>query len=508
MGRDPREASLKRGAARIAPAGALASVALALVLIPASGAWAQAVKPPPTGANPPATVAAGQARTDPVPGTQARANDTPEVLAARQRLAKVGAGPEGDTANAAINARYQLGVTLENDGRFAEAEAEYQILVTLLTPRLAPNDRNMIALGQRMANVQVGQEHFEAALATARPAYDQALAELGTDHEVTQDLRLALAASLARLGRYGEREPFARAAFDRMRAQGDEQGAADIAATLALIYERLERPNEARAVLRLVEGDDPLRRLINTAERAEDPALEAEAWRRVLEVLPADSADRFDTELKLAFALAMSATDANPAPAREAATLTRDLIQRAGQAGRTDIVDQAEQVLSTALIHLTAEEGDAEQTSLAVAQRGLTEALARGDADSRAVVMARLYLAMTAASQRRFDLASPELDRLEAWIAAHPGGLDAQSQGYVAITRAFVQGEQDDLAGAYGALSQASRATQAAALGRTDGSGREQLNHWSDLFRTQVRWAWRYAGELAEAPAGSAAIRP
>lgn len=445
-----------------------------------------------------------QARSAPDVGNPAQGSDTPEVLAARQRLAKVAGGPEGDAANAAINARFALGTALEDAGRFAEAEAEYQILVALLVPRFEPSDRNMIALFQRLTNAQMGQEHFEAALATARPAYDQALAVLGTDHEVTQDLRLAVAASLARLGRYGESEPFARAAFDQMRAQGDEQGAADIAASLALIYERLERPEEARAVLRLVEGDDPLRRLINDAERAETPAQEALAWRRVLEALPPDSPDRYETELKLAFALSMAASDDNLAPAREAAALARDLGQRARRDGRADVVTQADQILGNAMVHLDQEDSGAEATTLAIAQRGLAEALAAGEPEARAVITARLYLAMVASSQRRLDLASSELDQVEAWVAAHPGELDMQSVGFVALTRAFVQGERNDLAGAYHALSQATEATETVALGRRDGGGRDHLTQWAKMFRTQVRWAWRYADELATATSGGA----
>jgi tetratricopeptide (TPR) repeat protein len=434
----------------------------------------------------------------------AAAQDDTDTAAARRAFAKARLGPGGEDGAAGLNARWALARALEDDSRFAEAEREYRALETRLAPQSTPDDRNLMTVRQRIANVQVGQEHFEAALETARPVYAQALSTYGPDHAVTQDLRLALAASLARLERYAESEPYARAGFDYMRAHGDDQGAADIAATLALIYRKLERPDEARAVLLLVEGEDPVRRLFNAAERAADPAQEALAWRRVLEMLPPDSAQRTDVELKLAFALSMAGSDADPGPSREAAEMARGLIVRGRAANLPDVVSQAEQILANALTHLTAEDGTASSTTLAVAQSRLAEALATGDPDRKAVIDARVYLAMAATAMERFDLASPELDRIDAWIAAHPGGVNAQTVAYAAMTRAVILGRQEDLAGAYHALDRTSRATRAVALARTDGSGRSHLRHWSELFRTQVRWAWRYADRLEGAGQGAA----
>lgn len=433
----------------------------------------------------------------PVSLTQAASQpDTPAILEARQRLAEASVGERGDTSNRAINARYGLGMALETAGRFAEAEVEYQRVLTLLSPRLAPTDPNWVNLARRLANVQMGQEKFEAVLATARPIYEQSLALNGPEDEVTRELRMALAAALARLGRYAESEPFVRASFDDLRARGDDQGAADIAATLAMIYRQLDRPEDARAVLRLVEGDDPVRRLINDAERAETPTQQAAAWRRVVEALPPDSPERYDPELQLAFALAMSASGANTGPAREAATLARDLIDRGRRNGRDEVVRQAEQILGTAMVHLDQEDGMAGATTVRMAQSALDQALIAHAPDSRTVVTARLYLAMAAASDRQFDRASRELDQVEAWMMAHPAGLDMESQAHAAIARAFIQGERDDLAGAYSAIHQATAATEAVAMAQADGSRRAHLDSWSKLFRIQVRWAWGYAEHM------------
>lgn len=439
-------------------------------------------------------VAAQTTPTPDVPASPERVvADSAAVAAARRAFAKARLGPGGPDGAAGINARWALARALEDEQRWGEAEAEYRVLEALFAAQVAPEDRNLIAIRQRIAAVQVGREDFAGALETALPTYANALTVYGADHEVTQDLRMAVAASLARLGRYAESEPYARAGFDHMRAHGDAQGAADIAATLALIYRRLERPDEARAVLLLVEGDDPLRRLINEAERAEEPVGEAAAWRRVVEALPADSADRTDYELKLAFALSMTR---DPAATGEAATLARALAARGRAGGDVELVAQAEQILADALTAEVGENVAASDTALGVARRQVEQALAGGDPEATAVVKARVYLAMTAAAQKRFDIAVAELDLIDGWIAGHPGGLDAQTVAYTALTRAFVLGERQDLAGAYHALERTSRATQAVALSRTDGSGRSHLNHWSGLFRTQVRWAWRYAGRL------------
>ncbi|QLQ12366.1 MAG: energy transducer TonB [Brevundimonas sp.] len=96
MGRDRRLQKRAVGAA----AHALWGLA-ALWVASAHPASAQVAKPPPPVAStPPVDAPAAmapdvspQARSAPDVGTQVQANDTPEVLAARQRLAKVSAGP-------------------------------------------------------------------------------------------------------------------------------------------------------------------------------------------------------------------------------------------------------------------------------------------------------------------------------------------------------------------------------------------------------------------------------
>ena len=440
--------------------------------------------------------------TDALAAVQAVAPaETPALVAARRLYAKARVGAEGDQSTAAINARWNLATQLVENSRFAEGEAEFRGIEAILLPRLGAGDRNLIAIQARIANAQLGQEHWAEAAETALPAYQHALAVYGPDHATTQDLRMVMAASLTKLERYAESEPYARAGFDYLRRTGGDQDAADIAATLALIYGRLNRPDEARAVLRLVEGADPIRRLMNDAERAEDPAEEARAWRRVLDALPADDPERTDVEVKLAFALAMSASSRNPEPAREAVRRSRALLAHAEANGLTELKDQANQLLAMGLGVLDGEDAAAGDQARAIALDRLETSRRTLGEDHKATVDARLYYAMIVSLQERPEIALAELDRVDAWIEAHPGAFDAQTVAFAAMTRAAVLGEQKDIAGAYRAMARTTEAMQGVALEQIDQSRRAYLDHWGRLFQVQVKWAWRYSATLDGAPA-------
>ena len=429
--------------------------------------------------------------------------ETPALAAARRLYAKALKEPQGEQSTAAINARWNLATELVENSLFAEGEAEFRGIEAILLPRLGAEDRNLIAIHARIANAQLGQEHWAEAAETALPAYQHALAVYGSDHATTQDLRMVMAASLTKLERYAESEPYARAGFDYLRRTGGDQDAADIAATLALIYGRLNRPDEARAVLRLVEGADPIRRLMNEAERAEDPSEEARAWRRVLDALPADDERRADVEVKLTFALAMSASSRNPEPAREAIVRARALLARAEANGLAELRDQANQLLAMGLGFLDDEDTAAGDQARAIALERLETARRTLGEDHKDTIDARLYYAMIVSLQERPEIALAELNRIDAWIEAHPGAFDAQTIAFAALTRAAVLGEQKDIAGAYGAMARTTQAMQSVALEQIDHSRRAYLDHWGRLFQVQVKWAWRYSATLDEAPVGT-----
>lgn len=432
--------------------------------------------------------------------------ETPALLAARRLYAKALKEPQGEQGTAAINARWALATELTNADRHAEAEVELKGLEASLLARPGVDDRNLIAIQARIANAQVGQEHWAEAAETALPAYQRALALYGPDHATTQDLRMAMAASLTRLERLVESEPYARAGFDYLRRNGGDQEAADLATVLALIYEKLNRPDDARAVLRLVETDDPIRRLINEAERAESREDRVRAWRRVLDALPEGDARRIDVDTKLTFALGMSASRENPEPAREAVQRARALLAHAEANGLADLKAEANQLLSMGLAVLGDEDADAGHQALAMALDRLETARRELGEDDQETADRRVYYAMVAANQGRVDIALPELDRLDIWIAAYPGAFEAQTVAFVAMTRAFILGGRGDVAGAYRATARTTDTMQGIALEQIDQSRRAYLDHWGRLFQVQVRWAWRYADVLSGgsgAPAGT-----
>ena len=434
--------------------------------------------------------------------------ETPALMAARRLYAKARAGPQGEEATAAINARWNFATQLVENSRFAEGEAEFKAIEATLSARPDTDDRNLIAIQARIANAQLGQEHWAEAAETALPAYQRALSLYGPDHATTQDLRMSVGASLAKLERYAESEPYVRAGFDYLRRTGGDQDAADIAATLALIYNRLNRPDEARAVVRLVEGADPIGRLINVAARADTPADEAEAWRRVLDALPADDERRSEMEVKLAFALAMSASSSNPEPAREAAARMRALLAFAEANTLPDLARDAHSVLGIALGSLEDQDAAAGEQALAIALDRLETARRDLGEGHRDTVSRRLYYAMVAASQQLADIALPELDRVDAWVEAHPGAFDNQNLVFISMTRALLLGETGDIAGAYRAMARTTDTMQGVALEQIDQSRKAYLDRWGGLFQAQVKWAWRYAGTLAGTPLEAPASAP
>ncbi len=434
--------------------------------------------------------------------------ETPALMAARRLYAKALKEPQGEQGTAAINARWTLATQLVENSLFAEGEAEFRGLEAILLPRLGADDRNLIAIQSQIANARLGQEKWAEAAEIALPAYERALALYGPDHATTHDLRMAMASSLANLKRYAESEPYARAGFDYLRRTGGDQDAADIAATLALIYDRLDRPDEARAVMRLVEGDDPIRRLFNDAERTEDPADEARAWQRVLDALPTDDARRTDVEVKLAFALAMSGSAEDPGPAREAVARARTLLARAEADGLTELRDQANQILALGLALLDDEDAAAGEQARAIALERLETARRTMGDNHKSTIDARLYYAMMASLQLPPEIVLAELDIVDAWIEANPGAFDAQTVAFAAMARAAVLGEKKDLGGAYRAMARATGAMQSVALERIDHSRRAYLDHWGRLFQVQVKWAWRYSDALDGGPVASATGTP
>ncbi|MBJ7485131.1 hypothetical protein [Brevundimonas sp.] len=434
--------------------------------------------------------------------------ETPALMAARRLYAKARAGPQGEGAAAAINARWNFATQLVENSRFAEGEIEFRAIEAILLPRPDTDDRNLIAIQARIANAQLGQEHWAEAAETALPAYQRALALYGPDHATTHDLRMSMGASLARLERYAESEPYVRAGFDYLRRTGGDQDAADIAATLALIYNRLNRPDEARAVVRLVEGADPIGRLINVAARADNPADEAAAWRGVLDALPAGDERRSEMEVKLAFALAMSASSSNPEPAREAAARMRVLLAYAQANALPELAREAHAVLGMALGSLEEEDAAAGEEAMTIALDRLETARRELGEDHRDTVSRRLYYAMVAASQQQAAIGLPELDRVEAWVGAHPGAFDNQNLVFISMTRALLLGAQGDTRGAYRAMARTTGAMQGVALEQIDQSRKAYLDRWGGLFQAQVKWAWRYAATLAGTPLEAPASVP
>ena len=427
-----------------------------------------------------------------------------------ERLYRKAVSTSGESSAAALMAHWRWANALTDADLNAEAEAEFRSLrATLLSRDAVEGDDNILALDARLANSLTRQRRFAEAEVLARSVYDVARARHDASSPLVDEPRTTLATALMKLGRYAEAESLARASYERARALGQVADASALAVGLATIYEAMDRPNDARAILIAAGAADEevIARILAAEDAGDWPRVEALA-RATLEQV-ADVGPETRLRASLLEAVVQQVLTVSPERLPEAEALARaDLARDEAEGDRERVAGSATRLAR--ILGIEPPEGSSPARrleALNLYRRGLSTLQEIYGPDHPEVLSKAVSVAMAeglyAVSDGDPSSQIATADRIadvKQQVLASLGG-DPRDAAMLAMTEGIVRGQAGNLAAGYAGIAEAAQRFQAHALepARRDQT-RGLLQDNAQLFRIQVKAAWRLENPLGTAP--------
>lgn len=420
------------------------------------------------------------------------------VAVARERW-RAAAIRDGEDSPDALIAEWDYAVALTHAGDLGEAEPRWRRMMAVAAPLGADSSLLAQIRLQLAANLVRQGKAYDEAESLAVAGLPVMLAEVGEGHEIVGLGRMALATARVMQGRYAEAEAPARAAYEAALARGDGRGVAPVALLLNHVYQALDRPDDARAVMLRA---DPAQSAYSSRRHRLSVLRDAGRWEE-LAVTARDAAADWRTQVGDPLALSM---------AQEAELDLVSALTRIAMAGGPADFDEAATTVARVREELRAGEGGWTlaralnlEADLYLAWPGRTD-LARVrvlKGEALAVIEADVGPDHPQALGQRlaYGLLLLHLDPpaaapvLAAYYAAARRGLVAPSdwaQASVALADALAQaGLSHD---AYAMVADAADALRRYARSpERRGDGQRLIDRHGRLFRTQVALAWRLA---------------